>query len=601
MELKNNSQNLHQGTVEFVNGPVIKANGMRDFGMREVVKVGPHKLMGEIIKMDGDNATIQVYEDTDGLRIYEDVTGTGEPLSIELGPGLIGSFFDGIGRPLDSLLEKEGMYISPGTSVNMIDRERLWNVTPVAKVGDLVSGGMVLATIQETPLLVHKVMTPPNFEGEITWIIPSGKHHANSDVARVKDAFGREVSIPMIQRWPVRTPRPYRERLLPNEPFVTGQRVIDGLFPLAKGGTACIPGGFGTGKTVTQHQLAKWGDAQVVIYIGCGERGNEMTDVLEQFPVLEDPRSGRPLMERTILIANTSNMPVAAREASIYTGITIAEYFRDMGYDVAIMADSTSRWAEALRELSGRLEEIPAEEGFPAYLPSRLAEFYERAGRVVTIGGENGSVSVIGAVSPPGGDFTEPVTRHTKRFILCFWGLDKNLANARHYPAISWTDSYSEYAAEVDGWFCTNVDARWGELREEVRNILAEDNKIQQVIKLVGEDVLPDDQRLIAFTAFLIKNGYLQQNSFGSDSYSPPMKGFEILSVILEFHHKAMELVHKDIPISLIKDDESIDSITHLRELAAEDKEGFDQLRKRIDAHLERVAAERTRKLRGGE
>ena len=362
MELKNNSQNLHQGTVEFVNGPVIKANGMRDFGMGEVVKVGPHKLMGEIIKMDGDNATIQVYEDTDGLRIYEDVTGTGEPLSIELGPGLIGSFFDGIGRPLDSLLEKEGMYISPGTSVNMIDRERLWNVTPVAKVGDLVSGGMVLATIQETPLLVHKVMTPPNFEGEITWIIPSGKHHANSDVARVKDAFGREVSIPMIQRWPVRTPRPYRERLLPNEPFVTGQRVIDGLFPLAKGGTACIPGGFGTGKTVTQHQLAKWGDAQVVIYIGCGERGNEMTDVLEQFPVLEDPRSGRPLMERTILIANTSNMPVAAREASIYTGITIAEYFRDMGYDVAIMADSTSRWAEALRELSGRLEEIPAEE-----------------------------------------------------------------------------------------------------------------------------------------------------------------------------------------------------------------------------------------------
>ena len=601
MELKNNAQNSHLGTVEFVNGPVIKATGMRDFGMREVVKVGPHKLMGEIIKMDGDNATIQVYEDTDGLRIYEDVTGTGEPLSNELGPGLIGSFFDGIGRPLDSLLEKEGMYISPGTSVNMIDRERLWDVTPVAKVGDLVSGGMVLATIQETPLLVHKVMTPPDFEGEITWIIPSGKHHAGSDVAKVKDAFGREVPIPMIQRWPVRTPRPYRERLLPNEPFVTGQRVIDGLFPLAKGGTACIPGGFGTGKTVTQHQLAKWGDAQVVIYIGCGERGNEMTDVLEQFPVLEDPRSGRPLMERTILIANTSNMPVAAREASIYTGITIAEYFRDMGYDVAIMADSTSRWAEALRELSGRLEEIPAEEGFPAYLPSRLAEFYERAGRVVTIGGENGSVSVIGAVSPPGGDFTEPVTRHTKRFIRCFWGLDKNLANARHYPAISWTDSYSEYASEVDGWFCTNVDARWGELREEVRNILAEDNKIQQVIKLVGEDVLPDDQRLIAFTAFLIKNGYLQQNSFGSDSYSPPMKGFEILSVILEFHHKSMELVRKDIPISLIKDDESVDAITHLRELAAEDKEGFDQIRRRIDAHLERVAAERTRKLRGGE
>ncbi|KEJ93509.1 V-type ATP synthase subunit A [Synergistes jonesii] len=601
MELKNNSQAPHRGTVEFVNGPVIRASGMREFAMREVVKVGPKRLMGEIIKMDGDEATIQVYEDTDGLRVYEEVVGTGEPLSVELGPGLIGSFFDGIGRPLDSLLEREGMYISPGTSVNMINRERLWEITPVAKTGDLVTGGVVLAEAQETPLLVHKIMTPPGFEGEITWIIPAGRHHAGGDVAKVKDAFGREVSIPIIQRWPVRTPRPYRERLLPNEPFVTGQRVIDGLFPLAKGGTACIPGGFGTGKTVTQHQLAKWGDAQVVIYIGCGERGNEMTDVLEQFPVLEDPRSGRPLMERTILIANTSNMPVAAREASIYTGITLAEYFRDMGYDVAIMADSTSRWAEALRELSGRLEEIPAEEGFPAYLPSRLAEFYERAGRVVTISGENGSVSVIGAVSPPGGDFTEPVTRHTKRFIRCFWGLDKNLANARHYPAISWTDSYSEYAGELDEWFCTNVDPRWGEVRGEVRNILAEDNKIQQVIKLVGEDVLPDDQRLIAFTAFLIKNGYLQQNSFGSDSYSPPLKGFEILSVILEFHHKAMELVRKDIPISLIKDDESVDAITHLRELAADDRAGFDNLRGRIDTHLKRVAAERTRKIRGGE
>ena len=598
METKNNGRALHRGTVEFVNGPVIKAAGMRDFGMREVVHVGPKKLMGEIIKMDGSNATIQVYEDTDGLKIYEDVVGTGEPLSIELGPGLIGSFFDGIGRPLDALLEHEGMYISPGTTVNMINRDKIWDITPTAKVGDMVAGGMVLATIQETPLLVHKIMVPPGLEGEVTWITPSGKHSAGSDAAKIKDAFGHEITIPIIQRWPVRTPRPYRERLLPNEPFVTGQRVIDGLFPLAKGGTACIPGGFGTGKTVTQHQLAKWGDAQVVIYIGCGERGNEMTDVLEQFPVLEDPRSGRPLMERTILIANTSNMPVAAREASIYTGITIAEYFRDMGYDVAIMADSTSRWAEALRELSGRLEEIPAEEGFPAYLPSRLAEFYERAGRVVTIGGENGSVSIIGAVSPPGGDFTEPVTRHTKRFIRCFWGLDKNLANARHYPAISWTDSYSEYASEVDGWFCANVDPRWGEVRDEVRNILAEDNKIQQVIKLVGEDVLPDDQRLVAFTAFLIKNGYLQQNSFTADSYSPPIKGFEILSVILDFYHKALDLVHKDIPISLIREDESVDAITHLRELPPEDENGFERVRGRIMEHLDRVAAERTKKLR---
>lgn len=601
METKTvNTPVTKEGIVSFVNGPVIKGDGMRDFAMREIVRVGEKNLMGEILNMDGDSATIQVYEDTDGLKIDSVIHGTGEALSIEVGPGLIGSFFDGIGRPLDALLKEEGMYITPGTSVSMLSREKIWDVTPVAKVGDLATGGMVLATVQETPLLLHKIMTPPGIEGEITWVLPEGKHNGGEIVAKVKDAFGRETDIPMIQRWPVRTPRPYRERLLPNEPFVTGQRVIDGLFPIAKGGTACIPGGFGTGKTVTQHQLAKWGDAQVVIYIGCGERGNEMTDVLEEFPVLEDPRSGRPLMERTILIANTSNMPVAAREASIYTGITLAEYFRDMGYDVAIMADSTSRWAEALRELSGRLEEIPAEEGFPAYLPSRLAEFYERAGRVVTIGGENGSVSVIGAVSPPGGDFTEPVTRHTKRFIRCFWGLDKNLANARHYPAISWIDSYSEYAEEVNGWFCQNVDPRWGELRDAVRQILAEDTKIQQVIKLVGEDVLPDDQRLYAFTAFLVKNGYLQQNSFGSDSYSPLSKGFEILDLIMDFHNKAMELVHKGIPISLIKEDESVDQITHLRELSADDKEGFAQVRKRIMAHLARVASERMRRL-GGE
>ena len=601
MEAKqNNAPTKKEGLVTFVNGPVIKASNMRDFAMREVVKVGSKRLMGEIISMDSDDATIQVYEDTDGLSIYESVVGTGESLSIEVGPGLIGSFFDGIGRPLDSLLETEGMYITPGTSVNMLNRDKTWELTPVATVGELVTGGAVIATVQETPLLLHKIMVPPDIEGEVTWVISKGLHKGDKIVAKLKDAFGREIPIPMIQRWPVRTPRPYRERLLPNEPFVTGQRVIDGLFPIAKGGTACIPGGFGTGKTVTQHQLAKWGDAQVVIYIGCGERGNEMTDVLEQFPVLEDPRSGRPLMERTILIANTSNMPVAAREASIYTGITIGEYFRDMGYDVAIMADSTSRWAEALRELSGRLEEIPAEEGFPAYLPSRLAEFYERAGRVVTLAGENGSITVIGAVSPPGGDFTEPVTRHTKRFIRCFWGLDKNLANARHYPAISWIDSYSEYAEEVNGWFCSNVDPRWGDIRDQVRQILAEDNKVQQVIKLVGEDVLPDDQRLVAFTAFLIKNGYLQQNSFGSDSYSPPSKGFEILEVIMDFYYKALALVRKGIPISLIKEDESVDSITHLRELAPDDKAGFALAKKRINTHLDRVAAERTRKL-GGE
>jgi V/A-type H+-transporting ATPase subunit A len=371
----------------------------------------------------------------------------------------------------------------------MLDGERRFPLVPVAKVGDPATPGTVLATVQETPLLLHRIQVPPNVEGEIVWILGEGEYPASSAVARVRDASGHETEIPMIQRWPVRVPRPYRSRLLPDEPLVTGQRVIDGLFPLAKGGTAAIPGGFGTGKTVTQHQLAKWSEAQVVVYIGCGERGNEMTDVLEEFPVLEDPRSGRPLMERTILIANTSNMPVAAREASIYTGITIAEYFRDMGYDVALMADSTSRWAEALRELSGRMEEIPAEEGFPAYLPSRLAEFYERAGRVITLGGETGSVSIIGAVSPPGGDFTEPVTRHTKRFIRCFWGLDKNLANARHFPAISWLDSYSEYAQEVEGWFETRVDPRWapcGQGRGSWRR-----TEIQQIIRLVGRTCCP--------------------------------------------------------------------------------------------------------------
>jgi V/A-type H+-transporting ATPase subunit A len=578
-----------------VNGPVIRATGMKDFGMREMVHVGKLRLLGEIIRMDGDEATVQVYEETQGMKIGEVIEGSGEALSVSLGPGLIGGFFDGIGRPLSSLLEKEGRYITPGIETPMIPPDKMWDVTPAAGIGDMVSSGTLLGTVRETSLLLHRIICPPDVEGEIVWITPQTKVASGGVVAKVKNALGRTIDIPLTQRWPVRSPRPYRDRLRPNEPLVTGQRVIDGLFPLAKGGTAAIPGGFGTGKTVTQHQLAKWSEAQVVVYIGCGERGNEMTDVLEQFPVLEDPRSGRPLMERTILIANTSNMPVAAREASIYTGITIAEYFRDMGYDVALMADSTSRWAEALREISGRLEEIPAEEGFPAYLPSRLAEFYERAGRVVTQYGENGSVSIIGAVSPPGGDFTEPVTRHTKRFIRCFWGLDKNLANARHFPAISWTESYSEYAGEVENWFQANVDPRWGELREKARAILLEDEKIQQVIKLVGEDVLPDDQRLVNYTAFLVKNGYLQQAAFGSDSYSPPEKGFAILEMILHFYDRGLDLVKQGVPISLIRGSDAVEDITHLREFAADDKSSFERARKKLDNHLNRVGVERTR------
>lgn len=596
----NSTQDISKiGRIIQINGPVIKASGMRDFAMREMVTVGGNRLLGEIIRMEEDNATIQVYEETQGLRIGEEILGSGEPLCVSIGPGLIGGFFDGIGRPLAALLEKAGMYIAPGVTVPMVDPDKVWQITPIVKIGDIVSPGSVLATVQETPLLLHRVMLPPQMEGEVTWVIPEGDIPSSGIVARIRPPLGKETDIPLIQRWPVRTPRPYRDRLLPNEPLVTGQRVIDGLFPIAKGGTAAIPGGFGTGKTVTQHQLAKWSEAQLVVYIGCGERGNEMTDVLEQFPVLEDPRSGRPLMERTILIANTSNMPVAAREASIYTGITIAEYFRDMGYDVALMADSSSRWAEALREISGRLEEIPAEEGFPAYLPSRLADFYERAGRVETLGGETGSITIIGAVSPPGGDFTEPVTRHTKRFIRCFWGLDKNLANARHFPAISWLDSYSEYAQEVEGWFGSHVDPRWGDLRDKARHILLEDEKVQQVIRLVGEDVLPDDQRLLAFTAFLVKNGYLQQAAFGSDSYSPPSKGFAILEMILHFYDRGMELVRRGIPISLIREGDAVEAITHLRELAAEDTSSFERARRVLNAHFDRVGTERTRD-RGG-
>ncbi|ACZ18753.1 H(+)-transporting two-sector ATPase [Thermanaerovibrio acidaminovorans DSM 6589] len=585
---------LKMGFVTMVNGPVIRGSSMGSFGMREMVHIGSLGLLGEVIRLEDDEALIQVYDDTQGLKVGEPIRGTGRSLSITLGPGLIGGFFDGIGRPLERLMESQGIYITPGAQVEQLDLDARWDVTVTARRGQMVSPGTVVAEVQETPLMVHRIMVPPGVEGEVVEVQPSGSLRTRDWVVKVADGSGRVTPVHLAQSWPVRMPRPYRERLLPNEPLVTGQRVIDGLFPIAKGGTAAIPGGFGTGKTVTQHQLAKWSEAQVVVYIGCGERGNEMTDVLEEFPVLEDPRSGRPLMERTILIANTSNMPVAAREASIYTGITIAEYFRDMGYHVALMADSTSRWAEALREISGRLEEIPAEEGFPAYLPSRLAEFYERAGRVITLGGETGSVTIIGAVSPPGGDFTEPVTRHTKRYIRCFWGLDKSLANARHFPAISWLDSYSEYAREVEDWFAAQVDPRWKDLRTRASQILAEDNKIQQIIRLVGEDVLPDEQKLVAFTAFLIKNGYLQQSAFGPDAYSPPSKGFAILDRIIYFHDRCEGLIKKGVPLSLIKGHESVEAMAHLRELPADDIRAFDDHKRRLDAHIERVARERT-------
>ena len=591
---------MTSGRIITVNGPVVRASGMRDFAMREMVNVGSLALLGEIIRLDGDDGLIQVFEDTAGLTVGEPVKGTGSPLSMSLGPGLMGSIFDGIGRPLGRLLEKEGSFVSRGVSVPQIDPDRTWEITPLGKVGDVVTQGMALASIKETSLVEHMILVPAGLEGEITSILPSGFHRASSAVARIRDTHGREQSIPMVTRWPVRTPRPIAERLLPDEPLLTGQRVIDGLFPLSKGGVAAIPGGFGTGKTVTQHQLAKWSDARIVIYIGCGERGNEMTQVLEEFPVLEDPRSGKPLMERTILIANTSNMPVAAREASIYTGITLAEYYRDMGYDVALMADSTSRWAEALREISGRLGEIPAEEGFPAYLPTRIAEFYERAGKVTTLGGTQGSISIIGAVSPPGGDFTEPVTRHTKRFIRCFWALDQQLARSRHFPAISWIDSYSEYGDEVKEWYALHVDPAWGSLRERARAILAEDDKIQQIIRLVGEDVLPDDQKLTALTASLLKNGYLQQGAFGPDSYCPPAKGLAILDLLLGFHEKADRLLKRGCPLSLLRGMKELIELTHLREIPSEQQEVFSDLKKRLFEQMETIDRERIAPAREG-
>ncbi len=581
------------GKIVSVNGPVVRASGMRAFAMREMVMTGTRSLLGEIIRLDGDEALIQVFEETSGLKTGEPVTGTGGPLSMALGPGLMGCIFDGIGRPLGKLLEKEGPFVSRGVSVPQIDPDASWEVTPLGKVGDVATPGTPLASIRETSLVEHRILTPPGVEGEILSILPAGFHRASSTVARLRDGRGRERTVPMVSKWPVRTPRPSAERLLPDEPLLTGQRVIDGLFPLSKGGVAAIPGGFGTGKTVTQHQLAKWSDAQIVVYIGCGERGNEMTQVLEEFPVLEDPRTGKPLMERTVLIANTSNMPVAAREASIYTGITIAEYYRDMGYDVALMADSTSRWAEALREISGRLEEIPAEEGFPAYLPTRIAEFYERAGKVTTLGGNRGSISIIGAVSPPGGDFTEPVTRHTKRFIRCFWALDQQLARSRHFPAISWIDSYSEYGDEVKEWYAANVDSAWSTLRDKARALLAEDDSIQQIIRLVGADVLPDDQKLTALTASLLKNGYLQQGAFGPDSYCPPRKGIAILDILIGFHEKAEGMLERGCPLSLLKKMDELVELTHLRELPGDKLEAFADLKKRLFERMETVDRER--------
>jgi len=540
------------GQVVWVNGPVVRARGSQHVGMLEVVEVGDEHLVGEVIGLERDVITIQVYEETSGLRPGAPVYGTGMPLSVELGPGLLQSIFDGIQRPLPVLELRSGAFIGRGIKTTPLYRKQKWAFTPRIEAGSPVQGGTLLGAVPETPPIEHHIMVPPEMSGTLTWVAPPGEYTIEEPIARLETERGEQV-LTMLQRWPVRRPRPYRRRLPPTELLVTGQRVLDTFFPLVKGGAAAIPGGFGAGKTVAQHQIAKWSDADVIIYVGCGERGNEMTEVLQEFPHLTDPRSGHPLMERTVLIANTSNMPVAAREASIYTGTTLAEYYRDMGYHVALMADSTSRWAEALREISGRLEEMPAEEGYPAYLAARLAEFYERAGRVTTLNDSCGSVSIIGAVSPPGGDFSEPVTQHTSRFIRCFWALDKALASARHFPAINWLESYSEYVDEVADWWREQGHEGWHALREQTLGILQRENRLQQVVKLVGPDALPDDQRLILETARLLREGFLQQNALDEvDSYSTIDKQMRLLEIMLHFHNRAARVIAKGCPIFVI-------------------------------------------------
>jgi V/A-type H+-transporting ATPase subunit A len=577
------------GTIAWINGPVVRADQVSKLSMMEQVEVGEERLIGEVLELDGDMATIQVYEDTVGLKPGTNIYGTGSPLFVELGPGLIQNIYDGIQRPLEGIRRQQGDFIGKGAQLAPLDRAKLWKFTPSRKVGDQIKDGELLGAVPETEGLTHRILCPLDIQGEIVEIVPEGEYTIEHTIATVRTSKG-ERELKMYQRWPVRQPRPYRNRSTPSVPLITGQRVIDTFFPLAKGGTAAIPGGFGTGKTVTQHQLAKWSDADIIVYIGCGERGNEMTGVLVDFPRLIDPKSGKPLMERTILIANTSDMPVAAREASIYTGITIAEYYRDMGYDVAIMADSTSRWAEALREISGRLEEMPAEEGFPAYLATRLAEFYERAGRVQTLSGYEGSVTVIGAVSPPGGDFSEPVTQHTKRFVRCFWGLDKELASARYFPAINYMDSYSEYLEDIAEWWNQFKEGNWKALRDQAIGLLQQDDKLQKIVKLIGEDALPDDQRLIIEVARLLKEALLQQGAFDEvDTYATPERQLWMLKIILHFYDRASEILKKGAPIYRVREMEVIDDINRMKVRIPNDaiekfEELFQSIKEEFDA-----------------
>lgn len=553
-----------RGRIVWVSGPAVRADGMSDAKMYETVTVGDSKLVGEVIRLTGDVAFIQVYESTSGLKPGEPVIGTGNPLSVLLGPGIIGQLYDGIQRPLRELSKASGSFIGRGITTTAVDMTKQYHFVPTVRNGDEVSAGNIIGTVQETDLIEHSIMIPPDHKGgKLVDIVQEGEYDLETVLASV-ERDGQTSPLKMYHKWPVRKPRPYHKRHDPTIPLLTGQRVIDTFFPIAKGGTGSIPGAFGTGKTVTLHQIAKWADSQVVVYIGCGERGNEMTEVLIEFPHLKDPRSGKPLMDRTVLVANTSNMPVAAREASIYTGVTIAEYYRDMGKDVVLVADSTSRWAEALREMSGRLEEMPAEEGYPSYLASRLAEFYERAGRVRALGSpdRDGSVTLIGAVSPSGGDFTEPVTTHTMRFIKTFWALDAKLAYSRHYPSINWMNSYSGYLADIAKWWSKNINEDWLSLRSEAYSILQREDTLKEIVRLLGPEALPDEEKLILEVARMIKIGMLQQNSFDDvDTYCSPEKQYKLLKLLVGFYKKGQQALKEDVSLSDIR---KLDIVTRL-------------------------------------
>ena len=540
------------GIIYGINGPVIYLKGNTGFKMSEMVYVGQENLVGEVISLKKDATTVQVFEETSGLKPGETVTASGDAISVTLGPGILDNIFDGIQRPLSVIAEQSGKYISRGMQVSSLDTEKLWDVHMTITEGMEVYGGTIIAEVPETASIVHKSMVPPNLHGTIKSVVSDGKYNITQTLAVLTLEDGTEYPLKLAQKWPIRIPRPTSKRYPASKPLVTGQRILDTLFPIAKGGTAAVPGGFGTGKTMTQHQIAKWSDADIIIYIGCGERGNEMTQVLEDFSKLHDPKTGNALMARTSLIANTSNMPVAAREASIYTGITMAEYYRDMGYDVAIMADSTSRWAEALRELSGRLEEMPAEEGFPAYLASRLSAFYERAGMMQNLNGTEGSVSIIGAVSPQGGDFSEPVTQNTKRFVRCFWGLDKSLAYARHFPAIHWLTSYSEYLGDLSYWYSQHVSPKFVDYRNRIMAILNSESSLMEIVKLIGSDVLPDDQKLTLEIARVVRLGFLQQNAFHPDDTCVSLeKQFKMMEIILYLYKKCRALINMGMPVSV--------------------------------------------------